>query len=1071
MGSELLHWGLAESARGADVEDHVSSNAGCLAGFLYSALVALGAAIQGAPTAVWGGFSASAASFAMALFLLWRGNPSLARHIAHYFPALSLAWVGLELGGGAHLASLPLTFLPIALRDRKSWAPWGLYVGALSPFALALGIWAVGKGQLPDAGSLVIGGLSCLSAFANIVIFFELTAQRTGKRERSLAAEREELELAQEEARIAGWELVLGKEALLLSPGARALLKSAAEDWGSTRAPLPVARLLALCVEEDRQKLARFLEESARGKQPATLEFRIRTGEDGERWMRVGMRFVRRPDGRIRRCLGSLQDVSERRRIEASVADTERLLETYSRSIDRVAIVAILDDHGMIASANDAFCRASGYRREEVLGHSWSRHLDSQAAPEAAERMWKTLRSGWVWKAETPCLKKSGRSYVVDETIIPMPPEEGRAAHFLCIRFDVTARKALERELQEKTLFLEAVLAAIPDPVFVKNQRHEWIMFNQQFADFLGRPMDELIGRDDRAFFPEEQVQVFWKKDDEVFDDGVAIESEELLTDQNGSLHMISTKKSPFTLPDGKRYLVGIIRDITAIRAAESEAVTRREEVEAILRALPDLYVRIDAEGNVRDARGMTESNVASMDIVGQRISNAFSMGAESILMPAVQRAIESREPATAEYVLSAMDGALRSFEARVAPFRGNEAVAICRDVSAQRETISLLRNSEARTKRVLDSLPLAVFVLDNAGGLTFGNRRAEMLFGSALQGLSGLPVADPLRLGTMRDSGLPYPVEQLPLERALRGEASQIDDIEIRLGGERLPLQVTGAPVFDQDGLLEYAIAVVEDMSERLSNERRLKQQELLLFQASKMAGLGEMAGGLAHEINNPLAIIYGRAQQILGLLQRGENAPERLVPLVEKIMATVNRISRIIDGLRSFARDGARDAPEAADIRVIVRETVELCQARFHSKAVQLRQAEITGDVVFECRAVQIEQVLLNLLNNAYDAVCDLGDERRWVEIRVRNESDRLVICVLDGGPGVSPEIEARIFEPFFTTKEVGKGTGLGLSISKGIVEGHGGRMYIDRESADSAFTLELPRKVPRGESQKAA
>ena len=215
-------------------------------------------------------------------------------------------------------------------------------------------------------------------------------------------------------------------------------------------------------------------------------------------------------------------------------------------------------------------------------------------------------------------------------------------------------------------------------------------------------------------------------------------------------------------------------------------------------------------------------------------------------------------------------------------------------------------------------------------------------------------------------------------------------------------------------------------------------------------------MASGIAHEINNPLAIIKGKAYQILKRLENGEVNVDFLSKEVSKIEQNSLRIVKIIKGLRTFSRHGEADPFKGVSFKSILDDVLELCYERFKYQGVELK---VSGDLSTEirCQETQLAQVVLNLINNAHDAVVDTP--KPWVHVHADNDGESLRITVTDSGPGISEEIAQKIMQPFFTTKEVGMGTGLGLSISKGIVEIHGGRLFLDRNCPNTRFVIDLP------------
>lgn len=264
-----------------------------------------------------------------------------------------------------------------------------------------------------------------------------------------------------------------------------------------------------------------------------------------------------------------------------------------------------------------------------------------------------------------------------------------------------------------------------------------------------------------------------------------------------------------------------------------------------------------------------------------------------------------------------------------------------------------------------------------------------------------------------------------------------------------------------------------VVEISEDVTHEREV-QKQLQDLQASnvhreKMATLGEMAGGIAHEINNPLAIIQAKAGHLKKLINRGETSQEKLLENLTKIEFTTERIAKIIWGLRAFSRGGEADPFEKVSLIKICSDAIEFSGERFRSSETML-SLDVVEDIEIECRQVQVAQCVLNLLNNAFDAIQNLPE--KWVQVRIeRSSRGTALVRVIDSGGGIrDPQLVQKIMQPFYTTKEVGKGTGLGLSISKGLVESHGGSLSINQENPHTEFTIELPL-VQKSVGQPAA
>ena len=234
--------------------------------------------------------------------------------------------------------------------------------------------------------------------------------------------------------------------------------------------------------------------------------------------------------------------------------------------------------------------------------------------------------------------------------------------------------------------------------------------------------------------------------------------------------------------------------------------------------------------------------------------------------------------------------------------------------------------------------------------------------------------------------------------------------------------------------------------------------QQKEKTIAASKMSALGEMAGGIAHEINNPLAIILGKVDLIRIKVSTQNISQEQLLTEIEKIDLTCQRIVRIIRGLRNFSRDGDKDPFVKTKVKQILEDTLELCKTRFQNKEIDLR-VNADENIAIECRPVQISQIILNLLNNSLHAIEKLNE--KWVSIDVIDQADSILISITDSGKGIPKAIAEKLHQPFFTTKDVGVGTGLGLSISTGIAQQHNGYLKLDSEAKNTRFIVCLPKQ----------
>lgn len=245
-------------------------------------------------------------------------------------------------------------------------------------------------------------------------------------------------------------------------------------------------------------------------------------------------------------------------------------------------------------------------------------------------------------------------------------------------------------------------------------------------------------------------------------------------------------------------------------------------------------------------------------------------------------------------------------------------------------------------------------------------------------------------------------------------------------------------------------------DITQEKQMQELLENEKLKSLHMGRLATIGELAGGIAHEVNNPLSIIAGNLEMIQRRISKTDQIDlDKLNKAIDRSIAQTTRIAKIIQGLREFSRADQGEEFESVNLKRLMQTVEGLCSERLRNHGVQFENVDC--DQHFSCNPIQIEQVLANLISNASDAVKDL--ENKWVRVESNTVGDQIEIYVTDSGPGIDPAIAEKIMEPFFTTKPVGKGTGLGLSISKGIIEKHGGTLTVDKTCPNTRFTIKLP------------
>ena len=396
--------------------------------------------------------------------------------------------------------------------------------------------------------------------------------------------------------------------------------------------------------------------------------------------------------------------------------------------------------------------------------------------------------------------------------------------------------------------------------------------------------------------------------------------------------------------------------------------------------------------------------------------------------------------------------------------------------------TFNRMIDDLVRTKNysetALEAMSDMLFILNSDDKIEHINQAVVRGLQYSLEDLRGRPI----NFLFSRDTDLVTLSEKLKLQES-QGYVADI----VSKAGVKFPVSVSNALIRSPDGRAA-CVLVIKDMSEykkRVESEavakverekadqlaalnEKLVTTQVHLVQTSKFASLGEMAGGIAHEINNPLTIIHGNAGAIKELAELPEADLALVRLLAERIEVTTMRISKIIKGLRSFARDGEADPFDSSSVAQIMNEVVDLCRERLHSQKIDFIVDVMPEGLTIECREIQIIQIVMNLMNNARDAISELP--QKWIKLSVKNSGDFVELSVTDSGQGVPSQILEKIFQPFFTTKELGKGTGLGLSISKGIVESHRGALYLDTFCGNTCFIVRLPKMQPKARRQAA-
>lgn len=365
------------------------------------------------------------------------------------------------------------------------------------------------------------------------------------------------------------------------------------------------------------------------------------------------------------------------------------------------------------------------------------------------------------------------------------------------------------------------------------------------------------------------------------------------------------------------------------------------------------------------------------------------------------------------------------------------------------------LRKSDALAHAVLESAAEGILLIDDRGRLVVVNPAAAQMFGYDRDDLLGRPL-EILLPERVRAAHVEHRTGYFREPRARRMGIG-LDLTGLRRDGTEFPVEISLGHVEAPDGAL--ALALVTDITERKRAEAQLRRQREVLYQNEKLAALGTLSAGIAHEMNNPLGIMTTRIEVML-LDAEQQRLPAQVLEDLQVLHRATQRVGRIAASLRSFARQSTIE-PAPADLNAIVDEALLLTQRPFAAENIRVLAdldrslPPLLGD------ANALHQVLMNLLTNAREAMPGAGGEIR-IETGRAERADWIRLRVTDTGPGIPAEEITKIFDPFYTTKPTG--TGLGLSVTYGIITEHGGTVDVtSTPGAGTTFTVEFPVTAP--------
>ena len=784
-----------------------------------------------------------------------------------------------------------------------------------------------------------------------------------------------------------------------------------------------------------------------------------------------------------------------------------RLLEASAQPF------AMFEVDGRIVRVNHAYSALTGYEARELVGKNVLELTAPGSRRDTIEELEALRATGRGCRFEKQYRRKDGREVPVEVIADVYRDEAGAILGVFSFVSDVSERTRAERALRESEASYRRLYDEAPVGYDEVDARGVIVNINRTECELLGYERAEMLGRPVEAFMVEAERAEAGAAIAAMIRGEIPPGPAERTYQTKAGLRLVLAVENRLRT-DSKSRVVGLrrtVRDVTAKRAIEAALVASERQARELFEALGDAVFVHDHAGRILAA------NPATCRALGYSRDELMALNIRDIDTEDFGRGFPDRLEEQLRRGSSSFEGVHRTKEGRQIPveittstldFGGQPAIlASIRDISERkaleetRRTLDEARRrnageieaknreltrSEARYRSLTEGCLDAVVVADARGFLTLFNPAAERTFGYAADDVLGRPIT-----ALMPEEYRGAHAEGFA--RYLRTRDPRVVGRTVELHGRRrdgttFPLELSLSAV-DVAGELQF-IGSIRDQGER-------QRMRAMLAQSEKLASIGLLSAGVAHEINNPLAYVANNLavlerdlKGVLELVAGYESARDHLAAVSPEALARVDavaddldwayvrdnlgrlltrtregvqRVANIVSNLRGLARTTPPKMEEVAAGDVLG-SAIEMLQGRLRRSGIDLEMDVPADTPKLRCVAAQIGQVVLNLMVNAVQAIeTSPRADGAAGRLRVGARADREfhAIEIEDNGPGIPPDDLPRLFDPFFTTKPVGEGTGLGLSISHGIVAGHGGRIEVDsRLGHGTCFKILLPR-----------
>jgi len=740
---------------------------------------------------------------------------------------------------------------------------------------------------------------------------------------------------------------------------------------------------------------------------------------------------------------------------------------------------------GVLMEGNPALGRMFGYvDRDDFYTTNGFRIDHVYADPATRQRLLQALtESSGTATMEMQFVRRDGSLFDGVLTASVQNDEKGRPAFLNGVVEDVSARRQAERSLAQERVLMAAIFESVPGLLYLYDSQGRLVRWNKAHETVMGYSPEEMPGRKILDWFGGREPHAS-KVDAAVrkgMHRGSAMVEAEMLTKDGRAIPFYFTGVS--VIIDGEMYLTGIGIDITERKKVEEALIESEKKFKNLFDTMPNGFYRSTPAGYFVDA------NPAFLRMLGYESMDEL----REVYIPNDVFVHESERDdiisdnaefvdAIENYRLKRKDGQIIWVEDNARYIKDEQGrvlfhEGICRDITDRKRAEESLRQSEEKFSRLFRLSPDVIILMRLDDGRVID-------VNEAFSRLTGFGHGEAVGK-TVFEMGLYDSLAMRDLVRQRMQTAGQIENIDFSLrrkDGETISC-VLSSQMLSIDGE-PCVMAVLRDVTE-------FKRMQEMMIQSEKMISVGGIAAGVAHEINNPLGIIMVTSQNLaqrtrpdfpknievarglgldMNLLDQYMRA-RRLHEFIGNIQEAAVRAADIIRHMLDFSRR-SESKRKVCDLRTIIERAVHLAGSDYDlKKSYDFRKIHMVWECEdnlpkVNCTETEIEQVFLNLLRNAAQAMAsaqpEIADPR--VVVRMQGREGRVVVEVDDNGPGMPPEVQRRAFEPFFTTKSPGVGTGLGLSVSYFIItRSHDGLMSVEsRPGVGTKFVVELPALV---------